>query len=226
MDFTRCLTTILSVSLIINLQGCSGDSDDGPNPKYSTGLGDTTAVTTYNYDEVTPENIVFKDELSSNVAPPAGLEDLSFLDTTGQKVALKDLLGKKNVVLIFTQGFYGTLCPYCTTQTARLVANYEKFQELDTEILVVYPGEKSHLEEFIQAATKTEKNQVETVPFPLLLDEDLVAVDFFDIRSQSAHPSTYVIDKQGNVLLAYVGKDHTNDRPSVNRILESLKTEN
>ncbi|WP_339742115.1 redoxin domain-containing protein [uncultured Rubinisphaera sp.] len=226
MMLIRTLNTLLSMSLIITLAGCSENSNDAPNSKYSTGLGETTAVTTYNYDDVTPENIVFQEELSSNVEPPAGLEDLTFDDTAGEKVALKDLLGKKNVVLIFTQGFYGTLCPYCTTQTARLIANYEKFQELDTEILVVYPGEKSHLDEFVEAARKTEKKQVETVPFPILLDENLVAVDFFDIRSQIAHPSTYVLDKQGNVLLAYVGKDHTNDRPSVNRILESLKTAN
>ena len=49
------------------------------------------------------------------------------------------------------------------------------------------------------------------------------AVGFFDIRSNLAHPSTYVIDKQGNVQLAYVGADMSADRPSVNALLDTIR---
>jgi peroxiredoxin len=59
-----------------------------------------------------------------------------------------------------------------------------------------------------------------------VLDEDFVATDFFAIRSRHAHPSTYVIDKNGDVLLAYVGADKTADRPSVKAILETLDSAN
>ncbi|MCG6155122.1 peroxiredoxin family protein [Rubinisphaera margarita] len=218
----RVLRIMLAVCLPIAplLGGCSEPETPPPATTYSYSSDSDYGNDYYN---VTPENIVFKDELASNTTPPQGLDDLQFVDTDGNPVLLKDVLGEKNVVLIFTQGFYGTLCPFCTTQTARLIANYDKFKELETEILVVYPGPRDHLDEFIKVAQTDSKAQMDRVPFPILLDEEFKAVDFFDIRSQNAHPSTYVIDKQGNVLLAYVGKDHTADRPSVKKILESLK---
>ena len=166
--------------------------------------------------------IQFKDSVVSNVEVPR-LDNLAFVDTNGDRVVLSSYLGKKNIVLVFTEGFAGgMLCPFCKTQTSRLVANYDRFEELDTKVLVVYPGARDHLEEFIEAAKTTEKKQVSLVPFPLLLDEKLEAVKFFNISSNLAHPSTFIIDKQGNVKLAYVGADMTADRPSISAMLNIL----
>ncbi|MFK7817264.1 MAG: peroxiredoxin family protein [Planctomycetaceae bacterium] len=169
-----------------------------------------------------PEDMVFKDEIESNVEAPKGLDGLVFIDTKNNRVQLSQYLGKKHVVLVFTEGFGKMLCPFCKTHTARLVANYEKFSKLNAEVLVVYPGERDHLEEFIQAA-RAGQDQVDQVPFPIVLDQKLSAVDHFDIRSQLAHPSTYVIDKQGNTQLAYVGQDMSPDRPSIKALLETLE---
>ena len=170
-----------------------------------------------------PADIKFKDNVQSNVDVPTGLDGLIFVDTDGKRVSLEYYLGKKNVVLVFTEGFAGgMLCPFCKTQTSRLVANYDKFAELDTEILVVYPGSHDHLDEFVEAAKKNEQTTVERIPFPLLLDEDLKAVGYFNISSNLAHPSTFIIDKRGNVRLAYVGADMTADRPSVASMLRVL----
>lgn len=172
-------------------------------------------------------DVVFKDEVESNVEVPDGLDGLVFLDTAGKRVALESFLGEKNVVLVFTEGFAGgMLCPFCKTQTSRLVANYDKFADLDTEILVVYPGSRDHLDEFVAAAKKTEKAEVDNVPFPLVLDEDLAAVSYFNIQSNLAHPSTFIIDKQGNVRLAYVGADMSADRPSVAAMLRVVESAN
>ena len=173
-----------------------------------------------------PADIEFKEQVESNVEVPQGLDGLVFFDTSGERVALQNYLGNKNVVLVFTEGFAGMLCPFCKTQTSRLVANYERFQEADTEVLVVYPGARDHIDEFIQAAKTTDKQQVDSVPFPIVLDEDFGATSFFNIRSNLAHPSTFIIDKQGNVLLAYVGADMTADRPSVNAILQVVSSAN
>ena len=114
------------------------------------------------------------------------------------------------------------LCPFCQTQTSRLVSNYDKFKERDCEVIVVYPGPEDHLDEFVEAALKTEKEQVDKVPFPIVLDENFAATDFFDIHSMLAHPSSYLIDKQGTVQFAYVGSDMTADRPSIKAILQRL----
>lgn len=170
-----------------------------------------------------PENIVFKDEVATNVTMPQGLDGLLFIDTDGKRVQISDYVGKKRVILVFTEGFAGMLCPFCKTQTARLVANYDKFKALDTEILVVYPGERDHVEEFIEAARNTDKGQVDRVPFPIVLDPKMEAVDYFNIRSKLAHPSTYLIDKNGKVQFAYVGDDMTADRPSIKALLRTIK---
>lgn len=165
----------------------------------------------------------FKNSVVSNVEVPVGLDNLVFVDTNGDRVALESYVGKKNIVLVFTEGFAGgMLCPFCKTQTSRLVANFDRFKELDAIVLVVYPGSRDHLDEFIEAAKTTEKRQVSQIPFPLVLDEELEAVKFFNISSNLAHPSTFIIDKQGDVKLAYVGADMTADRPSISAMLKIL----
>ena len=68
----------------------------------------------------------------------------------------------------------------------------------------------------------SQKTQVDKVPFPIALDKDFAATDYFDIHSELAHPSTYLIDKQGNVQFAYVGNDMTADRPSIKAMLQRL----
>ena len=151
---------------------------------------------------------------------------MEFVDTEGKKIAVADYHNDRNIILVFTEGFNKMLCPFCKTQTSRLIANYDKFKALDTEILVVYPGATEHLGEFIEAAKTTDKEQVDSVPFPIVLDEDFKAVDFFDIRSKLAHPATYLIDKSGNVVFAYVGADMTADRPSVQAMLDRLTAAN
>ena len=167
-------------------------------------------------------NTKFKDSIESNVDAPAAIKELVFTNTDGSKIKMADYLEKKNVLLVFTQGFNGKLCPFCTTQTSRLVANYEKFQKRDCEVIVVYPGPEDYLDEFLQAALETEKEQVDDVPFPIVLDRNFKATDFFDIHSMHAHPSTYLIDKQGNAKFAYVGIDSTADRPSIKALLNRL----
>jgi len=169
-----------------------------------------------------PADMKFKDDVESNAKIPTDLSQLSFVNKDGSIVKLSDFRNKQNVVLVFTEGFNGMLCPFCKTQTSRLVANYKKFQDRDCEVIVVYPGPEERLEDFIKAALTTEKNQVDKVPFPIVLDKEFTATDYFDIHSMHAHPSTYLIDKQGGIQFAYVGKDMTADRPSIKAILDKL----
>lgn len=199
-----------------------GDTDASSSPAagMSKGMGGMAGMS--NMPMPKPEDIVFKDNVESNVEAPVSLDGLVFFNTKGDRVLLSDYAGSKNVVLVFTEGFAGMLCPFCKTQTARLVANYEEFQKLDTEVLVVYPGESDHLQEFIDAAKTTDKGQVDKVPFPIVLDPTMNAVEFFNIKSKLAHPSTYIIDKQGRIQFAYVGSDMSADRPSVKSLLRTL----
>lgn len=222
---------IALAGLLITVSGCMQRAqNETPSPDSLVGrLDGASTPPSKERDEAARATVApvdFKDHVQSNAEVPAGLDGLVFLDTAGRRVALSSYLGKKNVVLVFTEGFSGMLCPFCKTQTSRLIDNYQKFQALDAEVLVVYPGTRDHVDEFIEAAMKTEKRQVDEVPFPIVLDEEMRAVDFFSIRSNLAHPSTYIIDKKGNVKLAYVGKDMSADRPSVKAILEEVEASN
>ena len=169
-----------------------------------------------------PADMKFKDSIDSNVKAPESINELVFTNKDGSKIKMSDYVGNKNVILVFTEGFNGMLCPFCQTQTSRLVSNYREFEERDCEVIVVYPGAEDHLEEFVDAALNTEKTQVDKVPFPIVLDKDFAATDYFDIHSKLAHPSTYLIDKQGSVQFAYVGNDMTADRPSIRAMLQRL----
>jgi len=169
-----------------------------------------------------PKDMKFKDNVNTNTDAPKSVADLVFISKDGSKIKLADFEGKKHVILVFTEGFNGMLCPFCQTQTSRLVANYENFKQRDCEIIVVYPGPTEHLEEFVEAALKTEKKQVDKLPFPIVLDQEFQATNYFEIYSKHAHPSTYLIDKNGGVQFAYVGSDMTADRPSVKALIKKL----
>jgi peroxiredoxin len=163
----------------------------------------------------------FGDVAKSNTKPVSGDTDLAFFNLEGQKVELQSFKGKKNVVLVITRGYPGTLCPFCLAQTSRLIKNYPEFQRRQAEVVVVFPGPKEHVYEFrntSQAEASTSK-----IPFPLVLDEDLKVVDRLGIRGNLAKPSTFILDKQGRVRFAYVGTT-TADRPSVKSMLAQLDT--
>ncbi len=167
------------------------------------------------------KHVKFKDDVATNTNLPTNIDQLEFVDTAGNLITLNDFKGKKNIVLVFTRGFSGKLCPFCNTQTSRLIANYEEISKRDAEVLLVYPGNREKIGQFIEAAKVSEKSQVNRVPFPILLDEDLEAVQFFDISDSLALPSTYVIDMDGKLRFAYVGSNPS-DRPSLKAILEQL----
>ena len=169
-----------------------------------------------------PDDMKCKDDVETNVKLPKSPSELTFVDRDGSKLEIASYKGKQNVILVFTEGFNGMICPFCQTQTSRLVANYKKFQDRDCEVIVVYPGPSDHLDEFVEAALKTEKEQLDQVPFPIVLDPEFKATNYFGIQSKHAHPSTYLIDKNGGVQFAYVGSDMTADRPSISALIKKL----
>lgn len=219
INFRPLLLSLMLLGCLVGV-GCGpaesdvADKDSATKSSNMSGMG--------KMDFPAPKDMKFKDSVESNVEVPKSISELVFANKDGSKIKLADYLGKKHVILVFTEGFNGMLCPFCKTQTSRLVANYKKFEERDCEVIVVYPGKEDHLDEFVEAALKTEKEQVDEVPFPIVLDSDFKATDFLDIHSMHAHPSTFLIDKQGNVKFAYVGTDMTADRPSVKALLSRL----
>src|SRR5512141_331434 len=68
-----------------------------------------------------------------------------------------------------------------------------------------------------------------TISFPFLLDEDRRVTKAYEVYHaigtdalNTAHPATFVIDRQGRIRLLYVGMDQ-HDRLPVEAIIETLR---
>jgi peroxiredoxin len=211
---TECL--LAEVSILLLLLGCNA-AQDLP--------GDAGAT------------VQFKDQAPSNAETRSeDLLNISLQDADGQPTVLDKLRGNRPVVLVFTRGLVGSaeqdadghygksICTYCSTQTSRLIANYDKFRDKNAEVIVVFPvarsddqGEVQTFAARVQGAGKTTAD----MPFPVLLDVDLKAVDALGIRADLSKPSTFILDADGKVRYAYVGQT-LSDRPSINALLEQL----
>lgn len=184
------------------------------------------------------DKIKFKDDAQSNTeVKPKQLSEMSFVDGAGKTVDLKPFVGKKNVVLVVTRGYVGSekpnedgkvvgsFCLYCSTQTSRLIANYDEFRKRQAEVLVVFPvaheGDKIQMNQFLAKVQQKPQGTAKDVPFPLLLDPELHVVDQLGIRADLSKPATYILDKAGQMRFAYVGQ-HMADRPSVKALLTQL----
>lgn len=207
----QCAVLILAVSL---LAGCGKES--------APPAGNTQFTGSYFEDY---RKIQFKDDVQSNVAADGSIGDLTFTDINGNEASLKDYLGKKHVVLIVTRGFNGAICLYCATQTSRLLTNYAKFSERDAEVIVVFPvvtpDDSIRHRDFAVSVKNKLDTPVEKIPFPIVLDVELKAVNQLGIRKDLSKPATYILDKEGRTRFAYVG-DSLADRPSVKALLDQL----
>jgi peroxiredoxin len=125
----------------------------------------------------------------------------------GEEVSIKLLIGRP-FLLYFLRG---TWCPNCRKQLAQLKEKAQVFSDLDIPVLVIVGQKKEAVERWL------EKNPM---PFPFLIDETRDVIKAFNVYHpfgidayKIAHPSTFLIDQEGQVAFAYVGK-HQADRPS------------
>lgn len=148
------------------------------------------------------------------------LERKRFLGPTGEIVDLDDFRDFRNVVLVFHRGFAGYVCISCSVYTISLVRASSQFEDQDAQVLLVYPGAAESIPAFLEAIKNIDESI--RIPYPILLDVDLGAVDKLDIRGSLAKPTAIIIDKQGKVSYAYTGES-LDDRPSVDTLLSELK---
>lgn len=177
------------------------------------------------YGPVANAEDAFKDSVETNSNPSSDIRELSFTDLEGKRVALADFRGKQPVVLVFTRGFPGFVCPYCSAQTSRLIAQHDEFVKRNAAVLLVFPGPTEHVQDFLESSRRQAREKGAAgdaaVPFPILLDIDFAAVDQLGLRDDLAKPSTYIFDKQGELRFAYVGANSA-DRPSMKAMLAQL----
>jgi peroxiredoxin len=164
-------------------------------------------------------------DLPSNRQVSEDKMPLTFSDLEGRSVDLASFRGRSNVVLVVVKGMPkamgGVFCPGCLAQANALAANYDQFRARHAEVLMVFPGPTEKVPDFLASAKVDGVNGNPKLPFPLLADADFTAVDALGIRGDLAKPSTYILDRKGNAVFAFVGET-TTDRPSVKALLAQL----
>lgn len=156
--------------------------------------------------------------------PQAGdkASDFALKTLDDRMVRLSAVTTKNKVVLIELRGWPGYQCPLCTRQVHDYVNNADKFKAANVQVLMVYPGPaadlKSHAAEFLHDGNWP-KN------FLFVMDPDYTFTEAYGLRwnakSETAYPSTFIIDMDNKVRFAHVSKAH-GDRVSSAEALKAL----
>jgi peroxiredoxin len=171
-----------------------------------------------------PGVAAFMEDAPANRPVPPPDFPLTFVDASGATVDLAQYKDKSNVVLVVLRGvpraYGGAFCEYCLAQSGSLAKNKAEFDARTAVVHLVFPGPTDRVREFVEAA-RNNAGRPPSFPFRMLLDKDLSATDRLAIRDDLAKPSTFIVDKKGDVVYAYVGSTRV-DRPTVKAVLREL----
>lgn len=148
--------------------------------------------------------------------------DFKLKTIQGEKAQLSKLNKGNPVVLVVLRGWPEYQCPVCTRQVGGLLEVAEKFENYDAKILMVYPGPSDQLQEHAKEFT-------EDFDFPkdfyFTIDPGYTMINKYGLRwdapKETAYPSTYVINKNGEVVFVKTSETH-GGRATVDEILEAL----
>lgn len=116
---------------------------------------------------------------------------VSFRMIDGQQLSTQDLRGK--VVLV---NFWATSCSTCISEMPEMVQTYNKYRERGLEFVAVAMSYDPP--NYVLNYAKTRE-----LPFKVALDvNDSAAKAFGDVKLT---PTTFLIDKEGNIVKRYVG---------------------
>ena len=158
-------------------------------------------------------------------APPTvgdAAPDFELTSLSGDQIKLSDTLAKGPVVLVMLRGYPGYQCPICTAQVGQMIGKARQLSDKGANVLLVYPGPadglKAHAAEFVQGKDMPAN-------FNLLLDPDYAFTNQYglrwDAKGETSYPSTFVLAKDGKVLLAKVSHEH-GDRAKIADVLAAL----
>lgn len=147
-------------------------------------------------------------------------------NVSGKNVKLSDLTENGFATLIF---YRGSWCPKCNLQLAAFENDYEKFRELNSELIGISTDTSEGAKKTLEEANNS---------FPLLLDPTSKVIESYDIKVEKrelidipakmnnknnyAMPSIFIVDKEGILRYKYIGKSFR-DRPANELLLSELK---
>ncbi len=139
--------------------------------------------------------------------------DFSALSASGESIKLDDFQGKRNLVLIFYQGYF---CEVCGAQLEQFQSELDKIHSLDTEVIAISADGQVNA-----AKTVGERG----LGFPVIPDPEKRLIADFGVanikRNNIAFPSVYVLNKEGRVAKTFA--DPTGKRAKPDDILSVLK---
>ncbi|QIA06853.1 peroxiredoxin family protein [Draconibacterium halophilum] len=149
--------------------------------------------------------------------------DFKVLLIDSKEIPLNELYGQSPIVLVVLRGWPEYQCPICTRQVGELVAEADQFKSYGAKVLMIYPGPSEVLREKAEEFT-------EDITFPegfyFALDPNYLMVNKYGLRwdapKETAYPSTFVIDKGGEVVFAKVSSGH-GGRADVEEVMAALK---
>uniref|UniRef100_UPI003216BF0B peroxiredoxin family protein n=1 Tax=uncultured Draconibacterium sp. TaxID=1573823 RepID=UPI003216BF0B len=160
----------------------------------------------------------------NNVKVKTGNKAIDFKLNTidGVEVQLSKLYSKQLVVLVVLRGWPEYQCPVCTRQVGEFVPEAEKFKQYGASVLMVYPGPSDVL---LQKAKEFAEDFTFPDNFYFTIDPDYSMVNKYGLRwnvpKETAYPSTFVINKNGEVVYSKVSSTH-GGRAAVEEVLEVL----
>lgn len=135
--------------------------------------------------------------------------DFELASVTGARVQLSKVSSQGPVVLIVLRGFPGYQCPVCNQQVGKYLLQAEKLKAAGAQVLLVYPGPSNGL---MKKAQEFVANKTIPDHFHLLVDPDYVFTNAYHLRwdaaGETAYPSTFVIQKDLNVVYSKVSQEH------------------
>ena len=157
--------------------------------------------------------------------PDVGNKAPDFVLSTpeGQPQSLSSLTSKGTVVLVVLRGFPGYQCPYCQRQAHDFIANAGKFAALGVQVLLVYPGPPSDLDQ--RAKEFLAKQDPLPANIHLVIDPDYKFTNQYGLRwdmpRETAYPSTFLVDRHGVIFFRKISHAH-GDRTTSDDLLTEL----
>lgn len=146
--------------------------------------------------------------------------DFTLKNSSGQDVALHDLLKKGKVALVFVRS--ADWCPFCRRQLQDLERNLKDIESTGAQIVAI---------SYDSPATLTAAAAKLGLTFPLLSDTGSRTIDAYGIRNHEAkgrgdgipHPVVFILDQQG-IIRVKLMRDGYRDRPESSEIIAGAKS--
>lgn len=133
--------------------------------------------------------------------------DFSLNDLNGKSVKLSDFKGR--VVLL---NFWATWCDVCVEEMDGLNKAYREMKNKGFVVIAVSIDQsKKSVSDFVK---------LKGLEFPVLLDPEKEV--YFDKYAVFGLPTSFLIDKKGNIRERYIGEEDWQDRSFTEKVLKLL----